>query len=80
MLEWKCYHKQQVLALFKKNDRRWGVVSDEELVLKNDKCGGIQEYTSERKRPLYLALLKIAQQMVAAASWPNTLLPGFWNR
>lgn len=54
MVEWKFYHKQQVLALFKKNDRRRGVVSDEELVLKNYKCGGIQEYTSERKRDHFI--------------------------
>lgn len=55
-----------------------GVVSDEvmELVVKDSKQGegGSRIYKWKHERPLYLELLKIAQQMVAGASWPNTPL------
>lgn len=49
------------------------MVSDEvvELVVKDLGVGGIRIYKWKHKRPLYLELLKIAQQMVAGASWPN---------
>lgn len=49
------------------------MVSDEvvELVVKDLGVGGIRIYKWKHKRPLYLELLKIAQQMVAGASWPD---------
>lgn len=56
------------------------MVSDEvvELVVKDLKQGrgggDSRIYKWKHERPLYLELLKIAQQMVAGASWPNTLL------
>lgn len=60
-----------------------GVVSEEavELVVKDVKQGKVEEggggsriYKWKHERPLYLELLKIAQQMVAGASWPNAAL------
>lgn len=36
--------------------------------------GDSRIYKWKHERPLYLELLKIVQQMVAGASWPNALL------
>lgn len=75
------YHKQPVPALFKKkNDRDCGGVKRTqgavELVVKHVKRGGggSRIHKWKHERPLYLELLKIAQQMVAGASWPTAPL------
>lgn len=58
-----------------------GVVSEEAvgLAVKDVKQGwggwGVSRiYKWKHERPLYLELLKIVQQMVAGASWPNAPL------
>lgn len=63
-----------------KDTQSEGVVSEEavELVVKDVKQGRVGKdsriYKWKHERPLYLELLKIVQQMVAGASWPNAPL------